>query len=301
MLHGGGARWAGNFSPDSVSVSATTAADTIAPSTPAGLVASPAGKSAINLTWSASTDNVGVTGYIVNATARSGHATTTSYADTLLSSATTYSYTVAARDAAGNISLDSASVSATTADTLFPLHTEAGKRYLGRRAAILSLMLGESPQAMIGELSEADAEVFLANRKSTGSIPYGSICWCASYTGCSPDGITVFDSLAPFTVGSDLSTYDLSQPNELYFARATTYFSWRKIWLPCNPGPGRNRQLAECPTEERPRQVLCLRAVSRHALQGLPNIVWMSGNDFQGWRTFRAMLRWCKRSPRHQG
>jgi fibronectin type 3 domain-containing protein len=39
---------------------------------------------------------------------------TTSYADTGLSAATTYSYTVAARDAAANISPDSTSVSVTT-------------------------------------------------------------------------------------------------------------------------------------------------------------------------------------------
>src|SRR5439155_17579723 len=101
------------------------------PSTPAGLIATAAGATTINLTWTASTDNVGVSAYIVK---RDGvqvaTPSATNYADTGLSVATTYSYTVAARDAAGNISPDSASVSATTAGTLFPLHTAAGKRYL---------------------------------------------------------------------------------------------------------------------------------------------------------------------------
>src|SRR5712692_9133527 len=108
---------AGNLSPDSASVSVTTAiaTDTTPPTTPTGLTAAAAGSTGANLSWSASTDNVGVTGYIVR---RNGvqvaTPATTSYADTGLSAATTYSYTVAARDAAGNLSPNSASASVTT-------------------------------------------------------------------------------------------------------------------------------------------------------------------------------------------
>jgi len=46
------------FSPDSTSVSITLA-DTTAPTTPAGLTAAAAGSTGVNLSWSASTDNVG--------------------------------------------------------------------------------------------------------------------------------------------------------------------------------------------------------------------------------------------------
>ena len=95
----------------------TTPADMTPPSTPTGLTAVAAGSSVINLSWNASTDNVGVTGYIVT---RAGilvaTPVTTSYEDTGLSAGTTYNYTVAALDAAGNISLNSTSASATTAD-----------------------------------------------------------------------------------------------------------------------------------------------------------------------------------------
>src|SRR3954463_16036601 len=95
---------AGNTSADSAIASATTA-DTIAPSIPVSVVATAAGATTINLSWTPSTDNVGVTGYIVK---RNGiqvaTPTATSYSDTGLSSATTYTYTVAARDAAGNTS-----------------------------------------------------------------------------------------------------------------------------------------------------------------------------------------------------
>jgi len=97
--------------PQSASVSSV-------PSTPTGLNAISAGASSINLSWNPSTDDVGVTGYIVR---RGGIQVATpvgtSYADTGLASGTTYSYSVAARDAAGNNSSFSASASATTAGT----------------------------------------------------------------------------------------------------------------------------------------------------------------------------------------
>ena len=56
---------AGNLSGYSNVSSATTAADTTPPTAPTGLTATAAGSSAINLSWTASTDNVGVTGYRV--------------------------------------------------------------------------------------------------------------------------------------------------------------------------------------------------------------------------------------------
>ena len=97
------------------------------PATPTGLTGAAAGSSGANLSWSASTDDVGVTGYIVR---RNGvqvaTPATTSYTDTGLSAATTYSYTVAARDAAGNISPNSATASVTTGDTPPPPSNSAG-------------------------------------------------------------------------------------------------------------------------------------------------------------------------------
>src|SRR5437879_8851579 len=93
----------------------TPSVDTTLPSTPTGLTGAAAGSTGVNLSWSASTDNVGVTGYIVR---RNGvqiaTPATTSFADTGVSAATTYSYTVAAGDAAGNVSSNSARVSVTT-------------------------------------------------------------------------------------------------------------------------------------------------------------------------------------------
>ncbi len=92
-----------------------TPSDTQAPTIPASLTATAVSSSQINLSWTASTDNVGVTGYRIY---RNGTqittVTTNSYQNTVLSPSTSYTYTVTAYDAAGNVSAQSASANATT-------------------------------------------------------------------------------------------------------------------------------------------------------------------------------------------
>jgi len=99
--------------------------DTVAPSVPASLAASGTTQTTTNLTWSASTDNVGVTGYeIYQGAVLKATVTTTSYAVTGLTASTAYSFSVKAKDAAGNTSASSNTVNVTTlapvADTTAP-------------------------------------------------------------------------------------------------------------------------------------------------------------------------------------
>src|SRR3990167_5428984 len=83
----------------------STSPDTTAPTTPTNLSATAVSSSQINLSWTASTDNVGVTGYDIyrNGTLLTS-VTTPSYSNTGLTASTLYSYTVRAKDAAGKIS-----------------------------------------------------------------------------------------------------------------------------------------------------------------------------------------------------
>src|SRR4030042_811203 len=108
---------AGNGSAQSTQACATTQTppDTAPPSVPTGLTATAVSTSQINLSWNASTDNVGVTGYMVyreGAFLKSVAATSTS--DTGLSPSTEYCYKVSAYDAAGNGSAQSTQACATT-------------------------------------------------------------------------------------------------------------------------------------------------------------------------------------------
>jgi chitinase len=89
--------------------------DTQAPSTPSGLSSPSKSATSVSLSWSASSDNVGVTGYDIyrNGTL-AGSSTSTSYTATGLSASTAYSFTVKAKDSAGNVSSASSALSVTT-------------------------------------------------------------------------------------------------------------------------------------------------------------------------------------------
>jgi len=91
------------------------------PSTPGNLVATAIGVSQVHLSWTASTDNVGVTGYLVErqdpgsqSFVQVGTSTGTSYNDTGLAAGSSYSYRVRATDLAQNLSEYSGVASATT-------------------------------------------------------------------------------------------------------------------------------------------------------------------------------------------
>ncbi|MGP3954799.1 chitinase [Nonomuraea sp. 3N208] len=89
--------------------------DTQAPAVPGNLSAGGATSSSLNVSWSASTDNVGVARYEVSRDNGTPTTTTsTSYTATGLAANTTYGFRVRACDAAGNCSAYSASVSGTT-------------------------------------------------------------------------------------------------------------------------------------------------------------------------------------------
>jgi chitodextrinase len=108
---------AGNHSLETTAVLSTSACppDTAPPSTPTGLATSGVGQTGATLSWTASGDNVGVTGYrLYQGSTQVGNSATTSYAFTTLSCGTSYTFGVAAVDAAGNVS-GTATISAATA------------------------------------------------------------------------------------------------------------------------------------------------------------------------------------------
>jgi alpha-tubulin suppressor-like RCC1 family protein/chitodextrinase len=114
---------AGNFSAQSAARTVTTLTnDTTPPTIPTGLVASAVTASTFTVSWSPSTDNVGVTGYEVFLGGVSqGTVTTTTKTFSGLQPSTVYSVTVRARDAVPNWSAQSAPLSVTTtSDSIAP-------------------------------------------------------------------------------------------------------------------------------------------------------------------------------------
>jgi chitodextrinase len=113
---------AGNRSSQAVAMVSTTACpDTTAPASPTGLAASSVTQTGLTLTWNASTDNVGVTGYdVYRDGTKMATVTSTSSAQSGLACGTSHSFGVVARDAAGNASSQALLQVSTTACSASP-------------------------------------------------------------------------------------------------------------------------------------------------------------------------------------
>jgi hypothetical protein len=99
----------------SAPVTVTVPPDTTAPSAPGTPSASDVTASSVTLTWAAATDDREVAGYrVLRDGVQVGQSSTLSFTDTGLTAGTTYSYTVRAVDATGNVGPDSGAVSVTT-------------------------------------------------------------------------------------------------------------------------------------------------------------------------------------------
>ncbi|MEV7321266.1 discoidin domain-containing protein [Streptomyces sp. NPDC093970] len=93
--------------------------DTTPPAAPGGLTVTGHTAGSVSLSWNASTDNVGVTGYRIlrvsgSTSTQVGATGATSFTVTGLTAATAYTFDVVALDAAGNVSQPSGQVTVTT-------------------------------------------------------------------------------------------------------------------------------------------------------------------------------------------
>jgi hypothetical protein len=160
----------------------------------------------------------------------------------------------------------------------FPLHADPTNRYLLDSNNVPFLMVGDAPQALIGNLSKHLADVFMANRQKYGINALWINLLCDSYTACNSDG-TTFDGIAPFTTPGDLST-----PNPVYFDRAADMIALA----------AKHRQLVLLDPAEtggwlgvlESNGVAKARAYGRflgNRFKDMPNIIWLNGNDFQNW------------------
>ena len=118
-------------------------------------------------------------------------------------------------------------LSCSSAESAYPVRPGPTGRYLVDQNGVPFLMLGESPQAMIGNLSEADAELFLSNRQSHGFNTVWINLLCANGSGCNANG-TTFDGIAPFTVGNICPPTIYPPPMRRTLPAQTACFSWRK-------------------------------------------------------------------------
>ncbi len=157
----------------------TTTTDTTPPSAPSNLTAT-AGNEQVSLSWGASTDNVGISGYSVYRDgAQVAQTTTTSFTDTALTDGSSYSYYVVAHDAAGNDSTASNTVSATPVAPTSPTSSSSSSIYWG---AWIKNSFGEAPWSMTAAAT-FEQSVGKAVSIINWSSPFVSSTYCGGYCG----------------------------------------------------------------------------------------------------------------------
>lgn len=159
-----GSTWQADIALDDIALTTTSGADTEAPTAPGSLTASNTTTTGTTLTWTASTDNVGVTGYdvlqdgvVIASTAN------TTFDVTGLTPATTYDFTVIANDAAGNQSAASNTATVTT-------NSVGGGS--GCSGGITAYPYAESFESNFGAWTQATGDDLNWTRRS-GSTPSG--------------------------------------------------------------------------------------------------------------------------------
>lgn len=161
----------------------------------------------------------------------------------------------------------------------YPLKASTNNRFLVDQRGVPFLMVGDSPQNLVANVSPAAAATYMANRRRYGINALWVNLLCGFYNGtCNKDAAT-FDGIAPFTAPRDLSA-----PNSAYFERADEMIKKAAAigmvvlldpietssWLPILRANGAAKAFLY-------GQYLGNR------YKNFPNIVWLHGNDFQTW------------------
>jgi hypothetical protein len=165
----------------------------------------------------------------------------------------------------------------------YPLTVGPTRRYLVDQRGRPFLIVGDSPQSMMVNLSLQDAKTFVADRKSFGFNALWVNLLCDKYTAGRDDGST-YDHIRPFLKPNDLST-----PNPRYFARVDAMIRLAAqygmvVFLdPIETGGW----LGTLQSNGAAKAFAYGRFLGKRYAR-FPNIVWMSGNDFQQWSDPKA-------------
>jgi hypothetical protein len=199
---------------------------------------------------------------------------------TTVPTVTTTTTTIGAESTIATSSTSTTTSTSTTISThpTYPLKVGPTGRYLVDQNDVPFFLQGDSPQAMSVNLSEAEMELFLANREAAGFNLVWVNLLCSSYTGGRPDGST-YDGIAPFTTPNDLST-----PNEAFFARVDDMLNLAAahgIVVLLDPAET-GSYLGVLNANGATKATNYGRYLGTR-YRSFDNIIWMSGNDFQSW------------------
>jgi hypothetical protein len=169
---------------------------------------------------------------------------------------------------------------------VYPLKVSVNGRYLVDQHNVPYLMAGDSPQSLVANLSEADAGIYIADRAARGFNSLWIDVLCNPYVGARPDG-RALDGTLPFTnMIPGTASYDLTTPNEAYFAHVDRVINLAaQHGLQVLLGPIETGGWLQTMRDNGTDKCRAYGQYLGNRYKNFPNILWISGNDFQTWET----------------
>jgi hypothetical protein len=167
----------------------------------------------------------------------------------------------------------------------YPIKSSTNKRYLVDENNAPFLITGDAPHTMFANVSTADAEAYMTDRMAHGI----NTLWCELLVndaiGGRKDGST-YDGILPFTGKLPGGLYDLTKPNPAYFDRVDAMINLAAkhsivIMLDSLENDG---WMSTFEANGNAAANTWGRYIGNR-YRGFPNLIWMTGNDFQTWQT----------------
>ena len=163
---------------------------------------------------------------------------------------------------------------------VYPLRASANNRYLVDQNNTPFLMVGDSPQHLITNLSQQEAAAFMANRRGYGiNTLWINLLCIFTEASCNREAKT-FDGIVPFLVPGDIAT-----PNPAYFQRVDDV-----LRIAADHGivvlldPIETISWLDILRKNGTSKAFEFGQYLGNRYKDFPNIIWMHGNDLQSWR-----------------
>ncbi len=172
----------------------------------------------------------------------------------------------------------------------YPLKVSVNGRYLVDRSNTPFLITGDVPQSIVTMASMEDAAIYFDDRHTHGfNAMWIDVLVAGPYYYYSPEDGSTYDGIRPFTGyvpgGTDTAHYDLTKPNEAYFARVDQILT-----LAANHGmvvfldPIETGQWVPTLRNNGPGAAYAYGQYLGKRYKHFDNIIWLNGNDFNTWK-----------------
>lgn len=172
----------------------------------------------------------------------------------------------------------------------YPVKISSNGRYLVDQNNTPFLIAGDNPHALVTMVSLADAAHYFDDREAHGfNTVWMDVLVAGPYRPYSPENGATYDGILPFTGyvpgGTDTAHYDLTKPNEAYFARVD-----QMLTLAANHhmlvflDPIETGQWLKTLVNNGPWNAEAYGEFLGSRYKHFRNILWLNGNDFSGWK-----------------